>query len=94
MKVAVIGAAGRMGKTLIEAVCQAEGVTLGAAIVHPESSLIGADAGELAGVGRQGIALVGSLEAAKDDFDVLIDFTTPALTQQNLDFCVAHSKRL
>jgi 4-hydroxy-tetrahydrodipicolinate reductase len=94
MRVAVIGAAGRMGKTLIEAVCQAEGVTLGAAIVHPESSLIGADAGELAGVGRQGIALVGSLEAAKDDFDVLIDFTTPALTQQNLDFCVAHSKKI
>jgi len=94
MRVAVIGAAGRMGKTLIEAVCQAQGLTLGAAVVHPESTLVGADAGELAGVGRQGISLVTSLDAAKDDFDVLIDFTTPALTMLNLDFCVANGKKI
>lgn len=93
-RIAVIGAAGRMGKTNIEAVVQAEGVTLGAAIVEPDSSLIGVDAGELAGVGRQGVAVVGSLAEAKNDFDLLIDFTSPATTLQNLAFCAEHGKQM
>ncbi len=53
-RVAVTGAAGRMGKTIIEAVQQADHLSLTAAIVQPGSSLIGADVGELAGVGKLG----------------------------------------
>jgi 4-hydroxy-tetrahydrodipicolinate reductase len=94
VRVAVIGAAGRMGKTLIEAVHQAEGLSLTAAIVLPDSSLIGADAGELAGVGRLSVALVGTLADAKDDFDVLIDFTSPETTLENMAFCVEHGKKM
>jgi 4-hydroxy-tetrahydrodipicolinate reductase len=94
VRVAVIGAAGRMGKTLIEAVHQAEGLSLTAAIVLPDSSLIGADAGELAGVGRLNVALVGTLADAKDDFDVLIDFTSPETTLENMAFCVDHGKKM
>ncbi len=94
IKVAVIGAAGRMGKTNIEAITRAEGVTLGAAIVESDSSLIGVDAGEMAGVGKLGVAVVGSLEAAKDDFDVLIDFTAPQVTLANLAFCAEHGKKI
>lgn len=45
-RVAVVGAAGRMGKALIEACAQVEGLTLSVATEHPASSLIGADAGE------------------------------------------------
>ena len=45
-RIAVMGAAGRMGKVLIEAVHQAPDVSLGAAIVSPNSSLLGVDAGE------------------------------------------------
>src|SRR5690554_260870 len=80
-RIAVIGAAGRMGKTLIEAIGQAEGARLTAAIERPESSLLGADAGELAGVGRLGVAIVGDLTQVLDDFDVLIDFTHPTSTR-------------
>lgn len=79
-RIAVIGAAGRMGKTLIEAIQQAEGASLTAAIERPESSLIGADAGELAGLGKLGVAIVGDLNQVLDDFDVLIDFTHPTST--------------
>lgn len=43
-RIAVMGAAGRMGKTLIEAVSQAEGAKLSAAVDRADSSLIGADA--------------------------------------------------
>ena len=93
-RIAITGAAGRMGKTLIEAVDAAEGVTLGAAIVLPDSSLIGADAGELAGVGRLGVAITGSLESVTDDFDVLIDFTSPESTLANLEICKASGKSM
>ena len=79
-RIAVMGAAGRMGKVLIEAVYQAPDVSLGAAIVSPNSSLSGVDAGELIGVGKLGVHLKNSIAAAADDFDVLIDFTNPDLT--------------
>ncbi|NQD94364.1 4-hydroxy-tetrahydrodipicolinate reductase [Pseudomonas sp. CrR25] len=86
-RIAVMGAAGRMGKTLIEAVGQGEGVSLGAAVDRPDSSLVGADAGELAGLGKIGVALSGELSAVLDEFDVLIDFTHPSVTLKNLEVC-------
>ncbi|WP_193075704.1 4-hydroxy-tetrahydrodipicolinate reductase [Pseudomonas sp. FME51] len=93
-RVAVIGAAGRMGKTLIEAIQQAEGASLTAAIERPESSLIGADAGELAGLGKLGVNIVGDLHGVLGDFDVLIDFTHPTSTLVNLETCRAAGKAL
>ncbi len=94
IRIAVTGAAGRMGKTNIEAIQAAEGVQLGAAIVEATSSLIGADAGEVAGVGKQGVAIVGSLAEVMDDFDVLIDFTAPKATLSNLALCAEHGKAM
>ena len=85
-RIAVVGAAGRMGKTLIEAVGQA-GAQLTAAVDRPDSSLIGADAGELAALGKLGVALSGDLASVLDQFDVLIDFTHPSVTLQNLALC-------
>jgi 4-hydroxy-tetrahydrodipicolinate reductase len=93
-RVAVTGAAGRMGKTLIEAIHGAEGVTLTGAIVHSGSSLLGADAGELAGVGTLGVLVVDDLAEIKDAFDVLIDFTRPEVTVKNVAFCSEHGKKM
>jgi len=93
-RIAVMGAAGRMGKTLIEAVQQAPGATLSAAVDRPDSSLLGADAGELAGVGRLGVVLAGELAQVLDDFDVLIDFTHPSVTLNNLAVCRAAGKAM
>ncbi len=94
IRVAVAGAAGRMGKANIQAVEAADGMQLGAAIVSPQSSLIGADAGELAGVGKLGVTLSGSLESVINDFDVLIDFTSPQVTLQNMALCAENGKRI
>ncbi|MEO9654447.1 4-hydroxy-tetrahydrodipicolinate reductase [Marinomonas sp.] len=94
MRVAVIGASGRMGKNLISAIVDEQAVSLGAAILKPGSSLLGADAGEIAGVGKLGVSAVASLADCVDDFDVLIDFTTPALTLQNAAFCAQHNKAI
>lgn len=86
-RIAVMGAAGRMGKTLIEAVQQTPGAGLTAAIDRPDSSLVGADAGELAALGRIGVLLCDDLVKVVDEFDVLIDFTHPSVTLKNLAFC-------
>lgn len=94
IKVAVVGAAGRMGKALIRAVSDAEGVTLGAATERPGSTLVGADAGELAGIGRIDVNIANSLEAVVDHFDVVIDFTAPQVTLAHLAVCRAHGKRM
>lgn len=87
IRIAVTGAGGRMGKTLIEAIAVAQGAQLTAAIERPDSSLIGVDAGELAGIGKNGIQIVATLEEVIDQFDVLIDFTAPAATLANAIAC-------
>ena len=86
-RIAVMGAAGRMGKVLVQAAQQAPGAGLTAAVDRPGSSLIGVDAGELAGIGRVGVLLVDDLERVVEDFDVVIDFTHPTVTLKNLEIC-------
>lgn len=92
IRIAVTGAAGRMGKNLIAAINASSEATLSAAIVLPDSSLIGADAGEMAGVGKLGVKIVGHLDEVIDDFDLLIDFTSPEATMANVKACVAAGK--
>lgn len=86
-RIAVMGAAGRMGKTLIEAVQLADGASLSAAVDRADSSLVGVDVGELVAQGKMGVNLSGDLHAVLDQFDVLIDFTHPSVTLKNLEVC-------
>jgi len=94
IRIAVAGAGGRMGRNLIQAVTEAQGLRLGAATEQPESSLLGTDAGELAGVGRLDVPLVADLSEVIDDFDVLIDFTVPTATMVHLALCRRSAKRM
>jgi len=93
-RIAVTGAAGRMGKMLIEAIAASSDSVLTAAIEQPHSSLIGADAGELAGIGKNNVAVVGNIADVVDEFDVLVDFTVPAATLFNTKFCAARGKSI
>ncbi len=92
IRIAIVGAAGRMGKTLIEALQESDGLVLGAATEQPHSTLIGVDAGDLAGIGTLGVKVTASLSEVVDDFDVLIDFTAPAATMAHLEVCRAAGK--
>ncbi|TNF90961.1 MAG: 4-hydroxy-tetrahydrodipicolinate reductase, partial [Gammaproteobacteria bacterium] len=80
LRLGVTGAGGRMGKTLIEMIHGAEGLTLGAAFERSDSTLLGVDAGELVGVGALGVPVESDVAAASDRFDVLIDFSVPEAT--------------
>jgi len=92
-RIAITGAAGRMGRALIEAVKQSD-AKLTAAIERPGSSVIGMDAGELAGLGKNGITISDDLNAIVSEFDVLIDFTRPQVSESNLAICRATGKKI
>lgn len=82
-----------MGRNLIDAINQSEVSSLVVATERAESSLVGADAGELAGIGALGVKVSGSLQQA-GEFDTLIDFTHPSVTTGHVDFCVEHGRKL
>src|SRR5689334_7341254 len=92
IKIAITGAAGRMGRTLIEACTKTDGLRLAAAIERPGASVVGTDVGELAGVGKLGVVVSGKLDGL--DFDVLVDFTRPEVTFSNLEYCHRARKRI
>lgn len=92
--VAITGAAGRMGRALIEASLDAQGVNLGAAVERSGSTLVGTDAGEIIGREKQNVAIVDDLTAVVSDFEVLVDFTAPEATMRNVKICAEHGKRM
>ena len=93
-RVAIAGAAGRMGRALVQAVAADADLTLGAALERPAMPLIGQDAGELAGVGGLHVPVGDSLAGALPQFDVLIDFTVPAATLEAVSVCRGAGKSL
>jgi 4-hydroxy-tetrahydrodipicolinate reductase len=93
-RIAISGAAGRMGRNLVRACQESPGLEVTAALEHPDNPLTGTDAGELAGVGRLGVAITSDLAAVSADFDVLIDFTRPEVTLANLEVCHAAGRRM
>lgn len=80
MKLVVVGAAGRMGKTLIKLISETKGLVLHAAVERAGSAVLGQDAGELAGLPKLGVAVTDDPLAAFVHADGVIDFTTPAST--------------
>ncbi|MCL1077329.1 4-hydroxy-tetrahydrodipicolinate reductase [Parashewanella spongiae] len=94
VRVAVVGTTGRMGRVLVEATKHSNVTKLGAAIERTGSTLIGADAGELAGVGTLHVMISDSLDTAMNDFDVLIDFTSPESSLNHVRWCAANNKAI
>src|SRR5574343_134934 len=87
--IVIVGAAGRMGRTLIESVLATPGARLHAAIDRAESPFIGQDAGLF--MGRDtGVKISSDFTAALDGAHVVIDFTRPEATLQYLAACVQH----
>jgi 4-hydroxy-tetrahydrodipicolinate reductase len=80
MRLIVAGAGGRMGRTLIHAIAATKGVTLAGAVEASDSAVIGRDAGELAGLGKNAVQVAADLEPLLAAADGLLDFTVPAAT--------------
>ncbi|MDI1276786.1 4-hydroxy-tetrahydrodipicolinate reductase [Methylobacter sp.] len=94
MRIAVVGASGRMGLCLIKAAALAKNAELAVAVSRPDSLAIGRDAGELAGISVVGVKVVDNLAAVADQFDVLIDFTRPDASMDFIEICREAGKKL
>ncbi|OQQ05002.1 4-hydroxy-tetrahydrodipicolinate reductase [Vibrio coralliirubri] len=94
VRIAIAGAAGRMGRNLVKAAHHNSEASVGAGSERPESSLVGVDVGELCGEGRFDVALVDDLSKAIEEFDVIVDFTAPVSTLANIELCKRHGKKL
>ncbi len=78
MKLVVLGAAGRMGRTLVTVIAETEGAVLSGAVEREGSEAIGQDAGLLADIGTSGVLITDDIDAALAGADGIIDFTAPA----------------
>jgi 4-hydroxy-tetrahydrodipicolinate reductase len=90
MRLVVAGAGGRMGRTLVKAIAETGGVVLAGAIEAPGAAVIGQDAGELAGLGPNGIAVSADAPALLATADGFLDFTIPAATTVLAEQTAAH----
>lgn len=89
LRIAILGASGRMGRALIEASLRDPGLRLAAAIERSGSASLGTDAGQLVGAAATGVSIGDDLARALSDAALLIDFTQPAATLAALPRCVA-----
>jgi 4-hydroxy-tetrahydrodipicolinate reductase len=80
MRLIVAGAGGRMGRTLIHAIAATDGAVLAGAVDAAGSAVIGRDAGELAGLGKNNITVGTDVAPLLAQADGLVDFTVPAAT--------------
>ncbi len=84
INITVIGAAGKMGSRIIALSKDYEDIKLVGAVERKEHKNIGQDIGDIIGIGKTGIKLVGSVKDVAGKTDVCIDFSSPESTSQNL----------
>jgi 4-hydroxy-tetrahydrodipicolinate reductase len=90
VRVVIVGATGRMGRTLVACARKMQGVVVSGAVDRPDNPSIGRDVGELAGIGALGVPVTGDLAAAlAAGADVAVDFSDPASTAGNLATCAS-----
>ncbi len=90
----VAGAAGRMGGRIIQMIQKSAEIKLLGAFEKPGHDAIGKDVGEIVGLGKIGIDLKGDISKVMKDADVLIDFTTPESTLNNIRFIANTSQAM
>ncbi|MFT5259508.1 MAG: 4-hydroxy-tetrahydrodipicolinate reductase [Gammaproteobacteria bacterium] len=91
-RLAIVGSAGRMGGALLREASEDNGLEVGVALERANASSLGQDAGVVAGLGKSRLKI--SSDAQADDFDVMVDFSTPEATMQNIQTCLAMQKAI
>jgi 4-hydroxy-tetrahydrodipicolinate reductase len=80
MGLVIVGAAGRMGRTLARVITETEGVTVAGAIEREGSPFLGQDIGVLAGLPPLGVAVTDDPLPVFAKAQGVLDFTAPAAT--------------
>jgi 4-hydroxy-tetrahydrodipicolinate reductase len=90
MRLIIMGAGGRMGRTLIKAMAETKGFALAGAVETAGSPLLGQDAGVLAGLAPTGIKLASELKSLAGSADGIVDFTAPSASTAHAAFAGHH----
>jgi 4-hydroxy-tetrahydrodipicolinate reductase len=91
LNVAMFGASGRMGRTIVPLVAESTDLRLSGALAGAADPSIGHDAGVVAGVASLAISITSDPERALEGAQVVIDFTLPAATPDHARRCLAHA---
>jgi 4-hydroxy-tetrahydrodipicolinate reductase len=91
LNVALFGASGRMGRTLVPLLLEGDGLRLSGALAAPEDPTIGHDAGIVAGTAQVAVAVTSDPARALEDAQVAIDFTLPAASLVHARACLERS---
>jgi 4-hydroxy-tetrahydrodipicolinate reductase len=82
-RIAVVGAAGRMGREVVRAALEDDAFELVGGVVEPGAPELGSDLGDLCGAGRIGVAVA---EDPPETAQALVEFTTPEATVEHLSY--------
>ena len=93
-RLAVNGAAGRMGRQLLTTIAEHDSAMLSAAGDAPGQPSIGLDASLLSGGASTGVVVTDSIDALTNASEVIIDFTAPSVTLALLESVASTGKRL
>jgi len=93
-RIALVGAAGRMGLEIARAARDRDDIVICAAIEHAEHPALGRDLGELAGGGALGTTLADDLEDAAEQAAVIVDLSLPSATAKVIAAAVRHGTAL
>jgi 4-hydroxy-tetrahydrodipicolinate reductase len=88
LKIAVLGAAGRMGRAILSCAQQDDDLLVTGAVTQPGDPLLGRDAGELVGGRTLDVPLTDDCKHAVHGAQTAIDFTVPTVTEANVRACV------
>ena len=90
LNVAMFGASGRMGRTIVPLIVESSDLRLSGALAAPQDASIGHDAGVVAGTAPVAVSITSDPERALQGADVAIDFTLPAASLSHARHCLAH----
>jgi 4-hydroxy-tetrahydrodipicolinate reductase len=93
-RIAIHGAAGRMGRAVIQAALATQGMKLVAAIDRKDNAELGEDVGSVVGQADVGVAVGYVIDPMAEPFEVLIDFTQPEATLAALELCRSNRKAM
>ena len=94
IRLGISGALGRMGKILIKEINKENNIILNTVIVKKKNIYLKQDIGEIINIGALGVKINDSLEEEINNFDILIDFSTPKNTIKNLHICEKYKKNI
>ena len=87
LNIAVLGAAGRMGRAVLSCVLESDDLRLVGAVSEPGDRALGRDAAELVGAASVGVPVTDERRQGLHAAQVAVDFTLPTATEANLRAC-------